>query len=150
MSIKYVHTNLVAKDWKKLVYFYTEVLDCIAVPPERDLSGEWIEKATGVENAKIAGIHLRLPGYGANGPTLEVFQYNSIDKENRLKINSPGFAHLAFAVDNVELKVKEILHHGGKPVGELIVKKIENVGKLIFQYVTDPEGNILEIQKWEV
>jgi len=149
MPIKYVHTNIVAKDWKKLVHFYTEVLDCLPVPPERNLNGEWIENATGITNVRIEGIHLKLPGYGSNGPTLEIFQYNKTDEENRLKINSWGFAHLAFAVDNVELKVKEITHYGGNPVGELVIREIEDVGKLTFQYVTDPEGNILEIQKWD-
>lgn len=149
MSVKYVHTNLVAKDWKKLVYFYTEILDCVPVPPERNLKGEWIEKATNVKDSQISGMHLRLPGWGNNGPTLEIFQYSILDENERLKINSPGFAHLAFAVDNVELKVKEIIHFGGKPVGELTIKEIDNVGRLIFQYVEDPEGNILEIQRWE-
>lgn len=150
MTIKYVHTNIVARDWKKLIYFYIEVMGCVAIPPERKLKGEWIEKATDIKNVEIEGIHLQLPGWSESGPTLEVFQYNKFSEGDKLKINSPGFAHLAFAVDNVELKVKEIIHHGGTPVGDLTIRIIENVGKLIFQYVKDPEGNILEIQKWEI
>ena len=42
----------------------------------RDLSGEWLDRATGLKNAHIKGIHLRLPGYGEGGPTLEIFQYD--------------------------------------------------------------------------
>jgi hypothetical protein len=50
-----------------------EVFGCTPVPPERDLSGKWLEKAARVETAHIGGIHLRLPGHGHEGPTLEIF-----------------------------------------------------------------------------
>ncbi|MFZ5652735.1 MAG: VOC family protein [Bacillota bacterium] len=40
-NIKYVHTNIVARDWKKLSQFYIDVFDCKPVYPERDLSGDW-------------------------------------------------------------------------------------------------------------
>ena len=73
---KYVHTNLIAEDWKRLATFYERVFGCVPLLPERDLSGEWLEAATGVPQARIRGMHLRLPGYGDEGPTLEVFQYN--------------------------------------------------------------------------
>lgn len=57
----FAHINLIAKDWKKLAYFYETVFGCIPVPPIRDLSGEWLDRATGIKNAHIRGIHLRLP-----------------------------------------------------------------------------------------
>ena len=75
VGIKYVHTNLVAKDWRKLAQFYTDVFACRPVYPERDLSGEWLEKVTSIEQARIKGIHLVLPGYGSGGPALEIFEY---------------------------------------------------------------------------
>jgi predicted enzyme related to lactoylglutathione lyase len=62
-QIKYVHTNLVAKDWRKLAEFYMAVFDCKPKYPVRDLSGEWIDQATNIENVRIRGIHLALPGY---------------------------------------------------------------------------------------
>ena len=43
-EIKYVHTNLIAKDWKKLAQFYIDVFDCVSVYPEKNLSGDWIDK----------------------------------------------------------------------------------------------------------
>ena len=46
MPTKYVHTNLIAKGWKRLSDFYQEVFDCVPVLPVRDLSGKWIDKAT--------------------------------------------------------------------------------------------------------
>jgi len=51
VSIKYVHTNLIAGDWKSLADFYIQVFGCTTVAPERDISGEWIDKMTGISDA---------------------------------------------------------------------------------------------------
>ena len=88
MATTFAHTNLIAKDWKRLAAFYREVFGCEPVPPERALSGQWLDRATGIEGAKISGIHLRLPGFGDSGPTLEIFEYAAMpekpDIENRI------------------------------------------------------------------
>lgn len=146
MPVKYVHTNLIAKDWKQLSSFYQEVLECVPVPPERDLSGQWLDKALSTENAHISGIHLRLPGCGGNGPTLEIFQYDSMLESATAMPNTPGFSHIAFTVDDVAAKAQEIFNAGGIPVGELTIREIPGVGTITFQYVRDPEGNIIELQ----
>jgi predicted enzyme related to lactoylglutathione lyase len=46
--IKFVHTNIIARDWKKLAQFYIDVFECEPLKPERDLDGEWIDKMTGI------------------------------------------------------------------------------------------------------
>jgi predicted enzyme related to lactoylglutathione lyase len=43
---KYVHTNLIARDWKKLVRFYKEVFGCEPKGPERDLSAAWLDRVS--------------------------------------------------------------------------------------------------------
>ena len=80
MSIRYTHINIVSADWKKLVKFYQEVFGCIPIPPERDYSGTWLDRGTGVNKAHLKGMHLRLPGTGENGPTLEIFEYENNEK----------------------------------------------------------------------
>lgn len=148
MKIKYVHTNLIAHDWKKLVTFYTEVFNCEPVYPERDMKGDWIEKLTSVPEAHIEGIHLRMPGY-KEGPTLEIFSYNkTLARENQPEINYPGFAHIAFHTDQVDELLHRLIENGGEKYGELVEKKIEGVGLLRVIYAKDPEGNIIEIQNW--
>ena len=149
MPTKYAHTNLIAKDWKRLLTFYQEVLGCVPVPPERNLSVEWLDKATGISGAHITGVHLRLPGYGENGPTLELFQYDAMPEHPTVSPNTPGFSHIAFAVDDVAATAQAIFDLGGSSVGELTVREVPGVGLLTFQYVTDPEGNIIEIQNWK-
>ena len=120
-----------------------------AHPPERDLSGEWIDEATGLEGAHITGQHLRLPGYGDDSPTLEIFSYDRMPEHADNFPNTPGFSHIAFAVDDVDATARAIFERGGSPVGELIERDFPGIGSLTFQYVTDPVGNIIEIQNWK-
>jgi predicted enzyme related to lactoylglutathione lyase len=148
MPIRYTHINIVSNDWKKLVKFYQEVFECIPVPPEKDYSGSWLDKGTGVNNASIKGTHLRLPGMEDNGPTLEIFQYENTEKRLLPAANREGFAHIAFHVDDVRGIYEKGLKHGGCKLGEITTKEIEGVGILTFVYMTDPEGNIIEIQNW--
>ncbi|MGB2865737.1 MAG: VOC family protein [Sedimentisphaerales bacterium] len=148
IKAKYKHTNIVAADWRKLAGFYQRVFGCEPVPPERAADDEWVERCTGVPGAEIRGIHLRLPGYGDNGPTLEIFQYNQAEQRPVTAINRPGLAHLAFEVDDVEAARDEAITAGGKCVGELVTVEIPGAGTITLIYMTDPEGNIIELQKW--
>ena len=148
MRARYRHTNIVAEDWRRLADFYEQVLGCTPVPPERASSAEWVERCTGVPNAGIRGIHLRLPGCGTDGPTLEIFQYNKAEDRPATAINRPGFAHIAFEVDDVEAARNEVLAAGGDCVGDLVTVEISIAGTITFIYMTDPEGNIIELQKW--
>ncbi|NVO10340.1 MAG: VOC family protein [Bacteroidales bacterium] len=150
MPTKYAHTNIISENWESLTKFYIEVFDCKPVPPQRNQSGEWLEKGTGVKNASLKGMHLRLPGHGESGPTLEIYSYgNMIEKPEIPAANRKGFGHLAFEVDNVEETLGKMLKFGGSKLGEIVVKEVEGVGTITFTYATDPEGNIIEIQNWK-
>jgi len=52
---KYTHTNLVARDWRKLARFYETVFGCKPVPPGRDLHGEELARGSGVPVASRPG-----------------------------------------------------------------------------------------------
>ena len=150
MKVKYKHTNIIARDWRTLARFYEEVFGCVRIPPARRLSGSWLEKGTGVSAAKLSGIHLRLPGYGVNGPTLEIFQYERNKKRDKPTLaNHEGLCHIAFEVDDIEHTMSQVIRYGGKKVGELVTHNIKGVGTLSFVYMTDPEGNIIELQTWQ-
>jgi predicted enzyme related to lactoylglutathione lyase len=148
LNARFVHTNIVARDWKALAQFYEQLFGCDPVPPERDLAGEWLEAGTGVPQAHIQGTHLRLPGYGANGPTLEIFQYNRHEERPETAINRPGIGHIAFAVDDVATARDAVLAAGGSAVGETVSLRVSGAGTVTFAYLTDPEGNIIELQSW--
>lgn len=112
--MKYVHTNLVAKDWQALARFYQQIFGCIPVPPERDLRGEQLEAGTGLPGAHLRGVHLRLPGYGDDGPTLEIFSYNMLTSRGPTAVNRPGLGHLAFSVDDVNATRQAVLRAGAE------------------------------------
>jgi catechol 2,3-dioxygenase-like lactoylglutathione lyase family enzyme len=146
--MKYKHTNLIARDWQLLARFYEEVFGCERVLPERHLSGRWLDVGTGVRNAQLSGVHLRLPGHGDNGPTLEVFSYSDNLSQPAPAANREGYGHIAFEVEDVARMMERVLTHGGRKVGEIASAPIEGVGILTFVYLADPEGNIIELQSW--
>lgn len=150
MNIKFSHINIISKNWKALADFYVKVFECNPLPPERNLSGDWVDGLTNLHDTEIKGIHLLLPGYDATGPTLEIFEYNQNIENDKKRINLEGFGHIAFAVEDVEEKLNLLLKNGGSTVGELIDTEIPGVGRISVVYAKDPEGNIIEIQKWAV
>lgn len=146
---RYVHTNIISENWERLARFYEDVFGCTRVLPERDMSGRWIEDGTGVPEAHVRGVHLRLPGYGESGPTLEIFQYNRGISGGTREVNETGLAHIAFLVSDVGAALRDVLAHGGAPLGAVVTKDIETVGLLTFVYARDPDGNIIELQSWK-
>ncbi len=148
MSIRFAHTNIVAKDHKKLADFYMQALGCTVALPEGKLAGEWLEKGIAISGVSILGITLTLPGYDKQGPTLEIFQYSTMLENSGVPAaNRQGFAHIAFQVDDVSSVADKALSVGGKKLGEITQKEFKS-GTLTFTYVTDPEGNIIELLNW--
>lgn len=149
IQAKYVHTNLVARDWRRLADFYENVFGCVPVYPERDYQGEWLKQVTALEeDITIRGIHLRLPGHGEAGPTLEIFEYDKQPDCPPHAVNQRGFAHIAFHVDNVQSARKVVLDAGGADLGKVHSMEVPDAGAITLVYMTDPEGNIIELQSW--
>jgi predicted enzyme related to lactoylglutathione lyase len=142
------HVNLIARDWRRLAAFYERVLGCRPVPPERDYRGADLSAATAVADAALRGMHLRLPGGGPNGPTLEIFQYEPTIDGLPAAANRPGFGHIAFVVSDVTLASEAIRSAGGGEIGTMITSSTADGRRVTWVYVTDPEGNIIELQSW--
>ncbi|MFI5183741.1 MAG: VOC family protein [Vicinamibacteria bacterium] len=147
-NARFVHTNLVAGDWRGLAAFYERVFGCVPVPPERHFSGPVLEAGTGIPGARLDGIHLRLPGYGEAGPTLEIFTYSPGAEAPAPRVNEPGFGHIAFQVASVQDTRAEVLSGGGSTVGEVVTLTTADGRQVTWCYVRDPEGNIIELQSW--
>jgi predicted enzyme related to lactoylglutathione lyase len=148
INARYGHTNLVARDWRTLAAFYEQLFGCEPVPPERDYRGPDLEAGTGVAGAALRGVHLRLPGHGPTGPTLEIYQYEPALDAVPPAVNQPGFGHIAFAVDDVPQAREAVLEAGGRSVGEVVTLQTSDGRRVTWCYVTDPEGNIVELQAW--
>jgi predicted enzyme related to lactoylglutathione lyase len=145
---RFGHVSIVAADWRGLAAFYTSVFGCELVPPERDYAGPDLERGTGVARAALRGAHLRLPGHGADGPTLEIYQYERSEDRPPTAANRLGLAHVAFAVDDVEAARRQVLANGGGEVGDIVTLMTADGRRVTWCYLTDPEGNILELQSW--
>jgi len=148
LNARYGHTNLVARDWRSLAAFYEQHFGCVPVPPERDYRGPDLEAGTGVPGAALQGAHLRLPGHGPNGPTLEIYQYQPPLEGLPPVVNRPGFGHIAFVVDDVPQARETVLGAAGRSVGEVVTLQTSDGRRVTWCYVTDPEGNIVELQAW--
>lgn len=148
-TVKYSHTNLITSDWKKTSKFYMDVFGCVPCGPIRQLSGKAVEDGTDVASANIEGIHLLLPGYGEDGPTLEIFQYRNMLAQPETRANSKGYTHIAFEVSNLDNTCQKVVKAGGWILGKLARQPVEGVGVCTFVYARDPERNIIEIQSWE-
>jgi len=146
---RYVHTNIIAKDSKKLIEFYKDVFGCRSIGEKRDLRGTWLDKLTGIPDAHIVGEHLVMPGYDDNHPTLEIFSYDQMTGDLRHQINAYGIAHIAFEVNNIAETLEKVLAKGGGIIGELVHADYEDGRKATFVYAMDIEGNILELQSWD-
>lgn len=148
MSIVFGHVNLIARDWERLSRFYQEVFGCLPVPPRRDQQGAWLDAGTGLRGAHLRGEHLRLPGLGADGPTLEIYSYDETLPGPEPAPNRTGLGHLAFQTGDVPALLQQVLAHGGRAVGTVVTREVPGKGTLTFLYAADPEGNLLELQAW--
>ena len=61
-------------------------------------------------------------------------------------VNRPGFGHIAFSVEDVAGARDEVLAAGGRPVGEVVTVTLPSGAQVTWCYVTDPEGNVIELQ----
>jgi predicted enzyme related to lactoylglutathione lyase len=148
MATRYAHTNIIAADWQRLAAFYQRIFRCELVPPERNQSGKWLADGTGVPGAALRGVHLRLPGHGPAGPTLEIYSYSQMEEKAPALANRQGFGHIAFAVDDVESTLNQIIACGGRAVGQIVSVNIPGAGTITFTYAADPEDNLIELQRW--
>ena len=147
LNAKYVHTNLIAADWRSLAAFYQSVFGCIPVPPERDYSGAKLEALTQLPGAHQRGMHLRLPGHGDGGPTLEIFELTP-DFETSRAVQRRGYGHIAFEVPDVVDAQQAVIAGGGSSIGEIVTLTRSDGWQVTLCYAADPEGNALELLMW--
>jgi catechol 2,3-dioxygenase-like lactoylglutathione lyase family enzyme len=145
---RFGHVNLVARDWRRLADFYHQVFGCEPVPPERNYAGKTLEAGTGVPGARLRGTHLRLPGLGEHGPTLEIYQYDPASEDLPKPVHRPGFGHICFQVDGVVEARSAVLAAGGEAVGEVVTLSPAADLAVTWCYLRDPEGNVIELQQW--
>jgi predicted enzyme related to lactoylglutathione lyase len=51
-------------------------------------------------------------------------------------------------VDNVDEALQAVIAAGGSVVGDIATGEVKDAGLIRLVYARDPEGNIVELQKW--
>jgi catechol 2,3-dioxygenase-like lactoylglutathione lyase family enzyme len=148
IEARFNHVNVIARDWRRLADFYTRVFGCEFVPPERDYSGPVFAAGVGVPGGALRGVHLRLPGLGPDGPTIEIYEYASALPAQPTAANRPGWSHIAFDVDDVRAARETFIADGGSAVGEVVEAVLADGRGIVWAYIADPEGNIVELRSW--
>lgn len=141
MSVRYAHTHIITKDWHRLAQFYSEVFQCQLMPPERNQSGDWLERASNLESATLQGVHLRLSSHEDHGPSLEPSSYQIVLENFPLAPNRLGLRHLAFAIDDVHTCLQQLITHGGHALGQTVSRITKGAATIR----SNPEGKILEL-----
>jgi glyoxylase I family protein len=145
---RFGHVNVTSPDWRRLAAFYTDVFGCEFVPPERDIRSADLDAATGLHDAHLTGAHLRLPGHGAGGPTIEIFSYDALEPYPGTGVARAGWGHIAFQVPDVPAAVEAVQRAGGGRLGDVITTRTADRRQVTWCYGTDPDGNIIELQAW--
>jgi len=145
---RFGHVNVTGRDWRRLAAFYTELFGLELVPPERDYRGPDLEAATGVAGAHLTGAHLRLPGHGSSGPTLEIYQYKTVQPAGEPRVDRGGWGHIAFQVPDVPTALDAVEAAGGRRFGTVVTLTTTDGRHVTWCYATDPDGNLLELQAW--
>jgi catechol 2,3-dioxygenase-like lactoylglutathione lyase family enzyme len=147
-GVRFGHVNVTSDDWRRLAAFYTDVFGCELVPPERDIRSADLDAATGLTDAHLTGAHLRLPGHGETGPTIEIFSYEALADQPEPRVDRPGWGHVAFQVPDVPAALDAVQAAGGGRLGEIVTTRTKDGRQVTWVYATDPDGNIVELQAW--
>lgn len=148
LDARFGHVNVTSTDWRRLARFYTDVFGCVFVPPERDIRSADLDAATGLRDAHLTGAHLRLPGHGDAGPTIEIYAYDTLAPHPGPQVDRPGWGHVAFQVPDVPGAVDAVVAAGGSRHGEVITTRTADGRHVTWAYAADPDGNIVELQAW--
>lgn len=146
-KVKYVHTGLIARDWRRMVAFYVEVFGFTRTDNHIDASGEIAEELTNIPEVAIRGTHLGFPG--CPGVTMEILEYAPpAYRAGESAVNDQGFTHLAFEVASIPEVLEKMRAHGCDTLGEEARMECPDGRTLTLVFARDPEGNVIELQSF--
>jgi catechol 2,3-dioxygenase-like lactoylglutathione lyase family enzyme len=145
---RFGHVNLTGPDWRVLADFYRGVFGCELVPPERDYRSADLDAGTNLAGSHLTGAHLRLPGHGDTGPTIEIYQYDEMLEGQAPVVNRPGWGHIAFQVADVETALATVVSRGGARFGKVVTLQTSDGRRVTWCYARDPADNLIELQAW--
>ena len=142
--MKLLHICLVARDAEALASFYQTVFACKIKREAKVIPAELVERGTEVKNSDLTSIWLSFSD--CDRPFLEILEFDAQPDPKLTAVNTPGFGHLSFQVDDIASTLESVVANGGSQIGELTTQKTGDTDiKILF--FRDPEGNILELEE---
>lgn len=141
--MKIDHINIVVRDLEKAKEFFVDL--GFVVQDEGFLEGEWLDKVTGLKQAKAEYAALGFPGRETN---LELLTYYSPQGDRDTNISNPnqiGLRHMAIEVKDIKQIAKKLKAKGYTFLSDIQVYKINKQ----LCYFLGPEGIILELAEYE-
>jgi catechol 2,3-dioxygenase-like lactoylglutathione lyase family enzyme len=133
------HVGVIVNDLSAAKAFFLDL--GLEAQGEAELEGEWLDRITGLDHARVAIVMMRAPDGQA---TLELskFYTPADEKENQQPpANTLGIRHIAFVVEDIEAVVAKMKDKGMELFSE--IQTYEDSYKLC--YCRGPEGIILEL-----
>ena len=132
--MQFVQTKIAASDPESLATFYVEALQC-SIRRQLTALGDGARNGVGASEGEIQILVLGLPGI-EEGPDLELITGTGRD---------PGSAMLTFYVEDVASAADRVIGAGGAFRGEITEFEAPNGATFRFVFMTDPEGNVIDL-----
>lgn len=142
MILSVNHVGFSVKDIENSLFFWTHILGGKLLR-EGKMSGPIIDEVTGARGADVRMALLELAGI-----KIELLQYNNIQQpEEPSAPYIPGYAHLAFMVENFDTLLSKISDYGWKTPGkpQTVLSGPMQGTRVI--YVQSPDGQTLELME---
>jgi catechol 2,3-dioxygenase-like lactoylglutathione lyase family enzyme len=144
----FFHTGITVSDLEHAIPFYRDMLGFeLIIGPTEVFEGEDLSAALGVSGAKV---RLAIMKVGDN--FLELHQYLSPKSQvdRAMPPNPLGFMHVAFRVENIEQKVRELEAEGIRFLSQVNVVDEGPLAGWKWIYFKDPDGITLEIVEYNL
>ena len=132
------HTGIVVVDLRSSLYFYRDLLG-FRIEKEKQEKSEFIDKILGLSGAEITTVKMVSP----HGQMIELLKYHThSEKQKPRKIYEIGISHLAFTVDDLDMKYERLKDKGIKFISSPRLSP-DKYAKVAF--CRAPEGTFIEL-----
>lgn len=132
------HIGIVVIDLESSLFFYRDLLG-FRIEKEKQEKSEFIDKILGLSEAEIITVKM----VSSNGQMIELLKYHSHPAEkNTRKICEAGISHIAFTVDDIDVKYKRLKDRGVQ-FNSAPQLSPEGIAKVAF--CRAPEGTFVEL-----
>lgn len=138
MILGFAHPALVVDDLDKASAFYRDMFGFQEISREGWNNDKTLDRAIGLKGSSAQGVMM-----AGHNCFLEIWVYETPTPSNNvsprmLTAEAPGFRHIAFYVDDLQLETKRFLSLGGEELGQADQGAV---------YLRDPFGNIIELSE---